>query len=119
MEKLGLALIIFVIYCFPFVFISLYMDFAYHTMAGYALMLAVTFILAYAGKMTDNVTAVIGGNLASLTISCYLLNSMPGGGLWRSFFKPLTPEQLLVLVSCLHWIPQFIAASMAGKYTKR
>jgi hypothetical protein len=119
MKKLGLALIIFVIYCFPFVFIALYMDFAFHTMAGYALMLAVTFILAYAGKITDNLIAVIGGNLASLTLSYYLMISMPGDEHWRSFFKPLTPEHLLVLVSCLHWIPQLIAVSMAGKYNKR
>ncbi|MEC1719838.1 hypothetical protein [Schinkia azotoformans] len=115
MGKIGIGIVIICLYCFPFVYISMYQDYANHSMLGYLIMIIATSLLAFFGKLFINSLFPIIGNLLSVIISFYFINGMVGNEHWSGYFKPLTPYQLLILVSFLNLIPQFLATNFAKK----
>lgn len=91
-------------------------------MLGYLIMIVVTSILAFIGKFFSNSIPIIIGNIASAIISFYFLHKMEitlGVGWDGGYFKPLTPYQLLLLVSFLNLIPQFLVMRLANRFKKR
>lgn len=87
-------------------------------MSGYLTMIVGTSILAFLGKYFNNTIPLIIGNTASAIISLYFLYKIEitlGTGWDGGYFKPLTPYQLLILVSFLNLIPQFFAMQLAKK----
>ncbi|EKN64134.1 hypothetical protein P9E76_10240 [Schinkia azotoformans] len=115
MGKIVIGILIICLYCFPFVYISMDQDYSNHSMLGYLIMIIATSLLAFFGKLFINSLSPIIGNLLSVIISFYFINGMAGNEHWDGYFKPLTPYQLLVLVSFLNLIPQFLAINFAKK----
>ncbi len=121
MRKLIVMILIVCLYCFPFVYFSMYQDFANGSMIGYVIMLIGTSILAFFSKLFSNTIPFIIGNILSVIISFYFLYKMEIelGVSWHlGYFKPFTPYQLLLLVSFLNVIPQFLIMILVKKYKK-
>lgn len=120
MRKFGSNLLIIVVYCFPFVYFSMYKDFNSGSMLGYLMMIIITSLLAFLGKATNHRTAVIIGNIASAMVSYYWISSLSGDDSWGgTYFKPLGPTGSFILFSLLNLIPQFLAMKLANKFTEK
>lgn len=119
MRKIAIGILIVCLYCFPFVYFSMHQDFANSSMLGYLIIIVVTSLLAFLGKLFSNSIFLIIGNILSLIISFYFISEITGNERWGGYFKPLTPYQLLIFVSILNLIPQFIAMNFAKKYKKK
>ena len=115
MRKRIVGILIVCLYCFPFVYFSMLQDFANGSMLGYLIMIVVTSLLAYFGKLYKSSILVIVGNILSMGVSFYCISGMNGNERWGGYFKPLAPYQLLVLVSFLNVFPQLIAMRLARK----
>ncbi|ULO09486.1 hypothetical protein H1230_12325 [Paenibacillus sp. 19GGS1-52] len=115
MRKIGINILIICLYCFPFVYFSMYKDFNNSSMVGYLMMVIITSIAAMLGNFYNKTVAVLIGNLASPLISGYFINMMIGNERWAFFFKPFTPLQLLILVSFINLIPQLIVFKLTEK----
>ena len=115
MRKIVIGFLIACLYCFPFVYFSMHQDFVNGSMSGYLIMIVVTSLLAFLGKRFSNLTFLIIGNILSVIISFYFISEMTGNERWGGYFKPLSPYQLLILVSFLNFIPQFLAIMIADK----
>ena len=111
-----IGIVIVILFCFPFVYFSMYQDFASWSMNGYLIMIIVTSLLAFFGRRFSNSIYVIVGNILSVIISFYFNSEMIGNERWNGYFKPLTPNQLLIFVSFLNLIPQFFAMNLAKRY---
>ncbi|WP_215115698.1 hypothetical protein [Exiguobacterium sp. s80] len=109
--KIGVMLLCF--YAIPFVFLALFEDFKTGTLLGYGLMLVGMSSLAFVSQRVSHVGFVILGNLISFAVSYYALGSMGAETYWEGYFKPLTSGQLLILVSVVNVVPQFIAILVA------
>lgn len=113
MRRIGANLLIICFYCFPFVYFSMYKDFENGSMIGYLMMIIITSLLAFFGKLSNHMKPIIIGNIVSACISFYFISIVTSNERWDFYFKPLTPIQLLILVSFLNLIPQFIAVKLA------
>ena len=122
MRKLIINILIVLLYCFPFVYFAMHLDFTNGSMLGYLLLIVGTSILAFFGKYFSNAVPIITGNIASVIISFYFLykvESTLGVGWDAGYFNPVSPYQLLILVSLLNLIPQFVVMMLTDKITKR
>ncbi|WP_175074421.1 hypothetical protein [Terribacillus sp. AE2B 122] len=119
MKKIIVGILIVCLYCFPFVYNSMYQDFANRSMLGYLLMLMATLLLAFLGKLFSSSIYLIIGNIISIIISFYFINEMSWNEEWGGYFKPLTPNQLLIFASVLFLIPQLFAMRLAKKLKDR
>ncbi len=115
MRKVSAGFLIICLYCFPFVYFSMRQDYINGSMLGYLVMIAVTFLLSFLGKRFVHYLPVILGNIASAVISLYFVNRYAGNEVWDGYFKPLSPGQLVILVSVLDLVPQFIAINLANR----
>jgi hypothetical protein len=88
-------------------------------MNGYLIMIVVTSLLAFFGKLCSNSITLIIGNILSVIISFYFISEMTGNERWGGYFQPLTPNQLLILVSFLNLIPQFFAMKLANRHKNK
>ena len=96
----------------------MHQDFANRSMLGYLIMIVVTSLSLF-GKLFNNSISLIIGNILSIIISFYFINEMTGNERWGGYFKPLTPYQLLILVSFLNLIPQFFAMKLANRHKNK
>ena len=119
MSKIVVGFLIVCLYCFPFVYFSMYQDFTNHSMLGYLLMIVATSLLAFFGKLYSNFIPLILGNIVSGFLSFYFISEMAGNEQWGGYFKPLTPFQLLLFVSLVNLIPQFFTMILANKYKRK
>lgn len=119
MRKIVIGILIVCLYCFPFVYFSMHQDFANRSMIGYLIMIVVTSLLAFFGKLCQNSISLIIGNIVSVIISFYFISEMTVNVRWGGYFKPLTPNQLLILVSFLNLIPQFFAMKLANRHKNK
>lgn len=119
MRKIGIGILIVFLYCFPYVYFSMYQDFANRSMLGYLLMILVTSLIAFFSKLYSNSIPLIIGNIVSGIISFYFIGKMKGIGIWDFYFKLLTPSMLLILVGVLNLIPQFLAVKLANRYKNK
>ncbi|MFJ3387704.1 hypothetical protein [Lysinibacillus sp. NPDC086135] len=122
MRKIVIGILIVCLYCFPFVYFSMYQDFANRSMLCYLLMIVVTSLLAFLGKFLCNSIPFIIGNIVSAVMSFYFIGRMEdtlGIGWDSGYFKPFSPSQLLVIVSILILIPQFFAMKLANGHKNK
>ncbi|MGM7634341.1 hypothetical protein [Bacillus sp. Hm123] len=119
MKKIAMNILIICLYSFPFVYFSMYKDFTDGSMIGYLLMILITSILSFISQYSNYTLAVIIGNVVSTIVSYYFITQMAGDDRWSSYFKPLAPTHLLVLVSVLNVIPQRMAMNFAKKHRKK
>lgn len=118
MRKIVSGILIVCLYCFPFVYFSMYQDFANRSMLGYLIMIVATSLIAFLGKLFSSSNPLIIGNILSVIVSFYFISEMTGNERWGGYFKPLAPYHLLILVSFLNLIPQFFTIELA-KYIKK
>ena len=119
-SRIGGNLFIICLYCFPFVFFSMYKDFEKGSMIGYLIMIIITSLLAFFGKRSNYTIAVIVGNLASAFVSYHFISTMSGDSRWTgAFFNPFGPMRLFILLSFLNLIPQLVAMKLALRFEKR
>ena len=115
MRKIAIGILVICLYGFPFVYFSMYQDFTNRSMLGYFIMVVVTSLLAFFSQLIHNLVSIIIGNFISGIISFYFISEMSGNEQWSGYFKPLTPYQLLILVSILNLIPQLLAIRLAKR----
>lgn len=121
MRSIVIGSLIVCLYCFPFVYFSMYQDFSNHTVLGYLFVVIVSAILALLSKLNSTSKSfifMIIGNVLSFIISFHLISEMSGNERWGNYFKPLYPYQLLIFVSLLNLILQLLVMKLAGKYKK-
>lgn len=112
MKKWWIGLIVLMGYAIPFVYFALLEDFKTGTLLGYVALLGMFTILAFIGQRFSHLLFVVVGNIVSYFVSLYFAGQMNDFG-WDGYFKPLTAEQLILLVSLLMVIPQWIAVVVA------
>src|SRR5690625_1476324 len=117
MKKLVIRILIIFMYCFPFVYYSMYQDFEYGSLFGYLIMIVGTSILAFFVNISGKPILFIIVNIATGLISLYFVYTY-GIGWDEVYFKPLTPYQLLLLVSVLNLIPQFLVMKLTKTVKK-
>ncbi|MDQ0206942.1 hypothetical protein [Alkalicoccobacillus murimartini] len=69
MRKVMIGILIVCLYGFPYVFYSMYQDFATTSMSGYLLMIGVTSVLAFSCKFFSYSVFIFLGNIVSLLVS--------------------------------------------------
>lgn len=80
-------------------------------------MIVMTSLFAFLGKFLCNSIPFIIGNIVSAVSSFYFIGRMEdtlGIGWDGGYFKPFSASQLLVIVSVLNLIPQFLAMMLAN-----
>jgi len=102
----------------------MHVDFFYGYILGYILLIVGPAILAFFSKYyseTMPIITVILGNVISTIISFYFLHKTEielGDTGYGGFFKPFTPDSLLLWASFLNLIPQFLVIKLADKMKK-
>lgn len=119
MRKLIIGTVIACLYGFLFVYYSMYLDYVKGSMIGYLLMVAVTCMLSFAARLNHTIVSIFIGNLLTIIVSYYFVAQMERIGDWGYYFAPLSPATLLVVVSLLNFVPQFVSVVLADKYKKR
>lgn len=112
MKRWWIGLIVLMGYAIPFVYFALLEDFKTGTLLGYVVLLGMFTLLAFIGQRFSHLLFVVVGNIVSYFVSLYFAKQMSDFG-WDGYFKPLTAEQLILLVSLLMVIPQWIAVVVA------
>ena len=115
MKKWWIGLTVIMGYAIPFVYFALLEDFKTGTLLGYVALLGMFTILAFIGQRFSHLLFVVVGNIVSYFVSLYFAKQMSDFG-WDGYFKPLTAEQLILLVSLLMLIPQLIAGVVASSF---
>jgi hypothetical protein len=116
LKNISIGILIVMLYCFPFVYFSMNQDFANRSMIGYLIMIVATSFLAFNAKYFCNSIPIIIGNIFSLVISYYSNGRMSETDMWDGgYFKPFSSSQLLVVISLLNLIPQYIAILLVNK----
>ncbi|MED3830238.1 hypothetical protein P4575_20615 [Priestia megaterium] len=118
MKKL-LSILILLLYCIPYVYLSMHNDFASHSMLMYGIMLISVSILAGASGYLGVWIPVILGNIGSISVSYYLNSKMISVPWWENYFVPLFSVRLFILVSCLIVILQFIFYRVGKKIKQK
>ncbi|SMQ77509.1 hypothetical protein SAMN05444673_2875 [Bacillus sp. OV166] len=116
MKKISIGIFLVILYCFPFVYFSMKQDFANRSMIGYLIMIVATSLLAFLVKYFCNFIPFIIGNMLSMMVSFYFNGGMSDTEMWDGgYFKPFSSSQLIIVVSLLNLIPQYIAMILAKK----
>lgn len=106
------------LYCFPFAYFSMYIDFSSNLMFGYLIMVVSTAILAFINKFFRNSFIIVSGNILSLLFSLYFTSLLAHNDYWTGYFKPFWPYQLVILVTVFNLIPQLIAIKLSSNFRK-
>ncbi|GGH87275.1 hypothetical protein [Pullulanibacillus pueri] len=120
MRRLGIGMLMVLLYCFPFVYFSMYQDFMNRAMFGYVSLILAPALIAFLSYYFNHFIPIVVGNIVSLIISYFLIRA--GSERWEGwdyYFKPLAPSQFLFFVSILNLIPQLIATKLAKVYKKK
>jgi hypothetical protein len=120
MRTMTKNLLIICLYCFPYVYFSMYLDFNHGSMLGYLMMIIITSLIAFFGQRSNHTTALVIGNIASALVSYYFISRMSGDSGWEgTYFKPLGPTGSFIFFSVLNLIPQFLTVKLAHKFKKK
>ena len=109
MKKWLVRIIILLLYSVPYMFLSMNGDATTGTMIYYGVMILAFVLLCYLSKRTDNKALVIIGNIISFITSLICLFQFRTEK-WGWYFKPLTDIQLMITVSVVAFVIQFIIA---------
>ncbi|MED4285291.1 hypothetical protein P4679_25550 [Priestia megaterium] len=118
MRKL-LLMFMFILYCVPYVYLSMHNDFASQSMFMYGITLIATIILAGTSGYLGVWVPAISGNIASLILSVYFNNKMVLVPRWDDYFVPLFSVRLLILVTCLIVILQIVFYMVGKKISEK
>lgn len=111
-------MLIILLYCIPYPFLSMYIDYSNGSMVGYIIMIAVTSIIAFCATRIKYIPALMIGNVALAIISYYFSGQITSEK-WGWYFKPFTASQLSIIVSLVNLLPQLTAMGLAKIYKAR
>ena len=99
--------IVAIIYAIPYVFISLYLDSEYHTVAGYVLLSVVMISLCTYCIKQHNAKLLVVGNILSIASSfiCLQISDLVD----KNYFKPFSAGWLMVLIAVISLLIQLFA----------
>ena len=122
MKKSNLKVLSLGFYSFPFAYFAMYQDFSNSSMFAYLVLIIGMSALAFFNHFYQNNSKhkayFVIGNLLSFIVSfCLLfrLDTTLGTGWDYGYFKPLTPYQLLLLITILSLAPQMLSMKMADR----
>ena len=93
------------IYCTPFVFLAMNEDATVGTLWFYLVMIIGFGILSYASVLAKSLWIVVVGNILSFVSTCiFAWNFHPQK--WEYYFKPFTPNTLIILESVIAFLIQ-------------
>ncbi|WP_122646576.1 hypothetical protein [Enterococcus mediterraneensis] len=93
------------LFCMPFVYISLVLDTLYHSSFGFMALLFVCLAIGFYSKATNQLKWWTLGNVVSTILSLVLQSKHPD---WQFIYQPFHPTLLVLGLSGLYVIPQLI-----------
>lgn len=121
MNKNITKIILVALYCFPYAYFSMYIDFTKGSMLGYLFMVLGMSLLAFMSKRFAIVPFAALGNILSAVISyiSYRLWSGSLGEGWDyGYFKPLAPNSFIILIIVISLMPQLLVVLYKSKEKK-
>lgn len=82
-------------------------------------MLVAIIALSFIGGFINLMLPIILGNIASFGVTYYYNSFMIPNDRWDGYFVPLDSIILIIVVSILILIPQFIAYKLGKRYAKK
>ncbi|MFP3726541.1 hypothetical protein U8V72_15285 [Priestia filamentosa] len=119
MKRVVLSIFIIVLFCFPYSYYAMLTDYKHSSMIGYVVFIVATALLTGIGNLTKCLPAVLIGTFASACISYYFLGVHGESGRWDGYFKPFGSNGVIVIVTILNLIPQFIAFKVTSHWKKK
>lgn len=110
MTRALLIKIPFLCYLIPFVYLSLWFDFRFHSPIPLVITLFIGMIAGFFFCYTKQIFAMVLGNAVSTFLSFYLASNMED---WKFFYQPFHPNFLIALFAGLLILPQAIGAFWA------
>lgn len=92
-------------FCIPFVYLSLYIDVYFHSIAGFFITLFFALLIGFYFKAIDQLRLWFIGNIISTVISIFLQANHPE---WSFVYQPFSPMAIVILLAGLYLIPQII-----------
>lgn len=99
----------------PYIYLALLLDFTYHSVIGFISLLFLTIAAGFLMKRTNQLILLLIGNCLSALFSYLLCISHPD---WHFFYQPFSPSLLVVLLSLIYLVPQFIGIFWASLLPK-
>lgn len=93
------------LFCIPFVYVTLFIDVYFQSVAGFFLTLILALVIGIYFKATDQLKLWFVGNLVSTVLSILLQYNHPE---WGYVYQPYNPVYLVLGLSFLYLIPQII-----------
>lgn len=110
-KKWIVRIILLIVYCVPFVFLSVNGDATSGTMLFYGLMIIGFTALCWGALKTDSIPVLYIGNILSF-ISSYLFAKISGLEPMGYYFVPFTSHSLIIAISIVAIIIQTIVVSV-------
>lgn len=117
MKKWGIRIVLLLLYCIPFAFLSVNGDAQSRTMLFYVIMVMGFAGLCIISLMTSNIPIIYVGNALSFA-SSYIVGKISGLEPMGYYFKPFTAYSLIVALSIVAIICQTIPVVNAVKKKK-
>lgn len=119
MKKLFIIkVILLILYCIPFAFLSVNGDANLGTILFYLLMIASFILLCWVALKTRNIVIIFIGNILSL-ISSYISAKFTGLEALGDYFKPFTSYNIIVAISVISIVIHIIIVFIYLKNHKR
>lgn len=109
MNKKLIRVLLFIGYCVPSVFLSMYVDVSYDTMLLYVGMILLFAGLCFGAIKSKQYPIVFFGNIISFLIS-YICTKIFYVKNWEWYFKPFIAEMLMVFITGIVFVIQMISA---------
>ena len=116
MKRTGaIRFLLLLLYCIPFVFLSVYGDATSGTMMFYVVMLVGFALLCWGALKTKNIPIIFIGNIASCVFS-YIAAKLSSLEPMGEYFKPFTSQSLIILISV---VSIFVHIIIVCLYTRK
>jgi len=113
-----IRILLLVIYCIPFAYLSVNGDAIYGTMKFYGIMFCVVAFLCWVALKTKNIITLYIGNILSFA-SSYAVAKLSGLELMGDYFKPFTSYDLIAVISVVAIIIQTIIVIVSLRNRKK
>lgn len=118
MKKTTMRTLLLIVYWIPFAFIGMYGDAVYDTVWAYAFMVAELAVLCWVCMKYQCPEVIVLGNLITTISSYFCLQQVLETdqiALWDTYFKPLTPVQMLLVMTAVAALVQLLNVEMLKK----
>ncbi|MEY8445174.1 hypothetical protein AALA44_03075 [Enterococcus ratti] len=103
-------------FLFPYVYFSLLLDFHYHSVFGLIFLIFFAFHAGFFLQKKKQLSLLFLGNIGTTAASFFAYHYFSD---WYFFYQPFKPTELILLLSFLYLIPQFLGIFWARLLTPR